>query len=792
MGEEFVVSMVFKGNDQMSRPAAQMNRALTDMTRNQKEVTRSQQEMSNSTSRLGGVVKAAFAAFAVSTVKQFAEDFNELGVQVAANRKIFEQLTGVWGDSDRTLQKLRGSTMGVVDDMTLMAGASQLLRLNIVQTEGDLEQLVGQIQRLKQPTESMESAISNFSMMLANESKLRLDSFGISSANVTRRMEELGESFREATMHEMSASIERLGDAADVSDTALNRFNTRLTNISQQGAEAFANVLERGLTALDQLITLAQHDALGALFGQDVAGARQDVALESEAYARGQAIADSMLEGVHDASLAPLRSYIVSVTEAMLASIAEGSGGLLWESQIQELMAQANGGTAPEPGTEFYNSLLGVSDEIYRQLNLQLQAEEVAESQVRLERERFNILMRGSETIRQQAVEQQRVREEAQRTAMLDELQGYGWQLSGLYGQGRGGHGDVMLYTEQELRNAQDLQALVDSTVDKLKEANESDIITDDELADAVQFQREIGATVDEIERGAEAMRNLTLGQAFGQGGGGLMGEVNNMLLGALGERGLGDDAMQAITDALNLGSGVETAASIAMRDNVIPLLEDIYLQYGEEAAVRATRAFSQGIRAATEQGQTLTPEMMMAMTGFQRTGGTGSGIDVQAGDNLYTLASRYGGGIEDYRSLLDANGYLQPGSYGLGGGVGRIPNGMFTTSGFGASQNGAEFADMAASMSQMAADTPAVADGFTGMVTDAAELETHVRSVKDVIGELASGSHKISVDLDVKYPAILDLLLTGGQREALANTTRANGGRTPGADPRGRQIERG
>ena len=83
----------------------------------------------------------------------FAEDMNRLGTEVRANRAIFDQLTESMGGQDRVIRSLRGSTGGVVDDLTLMGAANQLLRLNIVDNTDDLDKLVGQIQRLKDPTD---------------------------------------------------------------------------------------------------------------------------------------------------------------------------------------------------------------------------------------------------------------------------------------------------------------------------------------------------------------------------------------------------------------------------------------------------------------------------------------------------------------------------------------------------------------------------------------------------------------------------------------------------------------
>lgn len=200
---------------------------------------------------LGGAIKGAIGAIALNQVIGFAEDMNRLGTEVRANRAIFDQLTESMGGQDRVIRSLRESTGGVVDDLTLMGAANQLLRLNIVDNTDDLDKLVGQIQRLKDPTESTTDAIRNFALMLSNESLLRLDSFGISSAAVKKSMDELGLSFREAVQIEMDKQIERLGDAANVSETALAKLQTRIANFTQQAGENIATGVEATINLVD-------------------------------------------------------------------------------------------------------------------------------------------------------------------------------------------------------------------------------------------------------------------------------------------------------------------------------------------------------------------------------------------------------------------------------------------------------------------------------------------------------------------------------------------------------------
>ena len=106
MSEEFVVSIAFKGQDQMSRPAQQMDRALQGLTRSSNTSMQSMRNAGNAASAFGSALKGALAGIAFQQVVSFAEDFNELGTQVRYAREMFEQ----FGGSEQVLVNLRRAT----------------------------------------------------------------------------------------------------------------------------------------------------------------------------------------------------------------------------------------------------------------------------------------------------------------------------------------------------------------------------------------------------------------------------------------------------------------------------------------------------------------------------------------------------------------------------------------------------------------------------------------------------------------------------------------------------------
>lgn len=169
---------------------------------------------------MGGMMEALAGQKIITGFTDIVGKLNDIGLEAQANRSIFAEMTKTIGGSDAVLEQLRTATGGIVDDVTLMGGASSMLRMGLAGNSDELATLTEMAIRLKKPTETATEAIDNFSLMLSNQSVQRLDSFGISSAAVRTRINELldsgqalnrEEAFKMAVMEQGAAALDKLG-----------------------------------------------------------------------------------------------------------------------------------------------------------------------------------------------------------------------------------------------------------------------------------------------------------------------------------------------------------------------------------------------------------------------------------------------------------------------------------------------------------------------------------------------------------------------------------------------------
>ena len=195
------------------------------------------------------------AGFGLAQFGQVVSDLNKIGTEASGMEQIFVSMAGGVGQANNLLGQLQKTTSNVVSDFDLMAGASQLMRMGLANNADEVNNLISMAVKLKKPTDSAAEAIDNFSLMLANQSVMRLDSFGISSGKVRDRINELletgkalnrEEAFTMAVMEQGALAVERLGSAADISNTSLNRLQTRFENLRAEMGKFVATGIEAG------------------------------------------------------------------------------------------------------------------------------------------------------------------------------------------------------------------------------------------------------------------------------------------------------------------------------------------------------------------------------------------------------------------------------------------------------------------------------------------------------------------------------------------------------------------
>lgn len=181
---------------------------------------------------LGGIVGAAsvagVAALGAGAAKAVIE-LGNLGQTVRQQRAYFEVWSGGVEQATRNLDAMRRAVGSSMTDSEAMGGANKLLSMGLAKNADDLERLSRMAVMLGGSTRTASESIEEFSLLLANQSILRLDTFGISGAKVRARIEELQkatpglsreQAFLNAVMEEGARKVDALSAAGVRATTA--------------------------------------------------------------------------------------------------------------------------------------------------------------------------------------------------------------------------------------------------------------------------------------------------------------------------------------------------------------------------------------------------------------------------------------------------------------------------------------------------------------------------------------------------------------------------------------------
>ena len=179
-------------------------------------------------------------------------------------RRSFENLSKSIGETSQAmLTELRQATMGAMRDADLMQAGSKLMAMGLASSREEAGKLAKMATALGVAMgEDAGTALENFTLMLANQSIPRLDTFGISSGKVRERILELMEAnksltreqaFMQAVMEQGAIAMAKVGDVSDTSAITMAQLGTILANLKDTVGTAFIPVLKAVLVPLRDL-----------------------------------------------------------------------------------------------------------------------------------------------------------------------------------------------------------------------------------------------------------------------------------------------------------------------------------------------------------------------------------------------------------------------------------------------------------------------------------------------------------------------------------------------------------
>lgn len=304
---------------------------------------------------LGMVSFGAVGAAALASVGAAAGKLAYDAAMIEPVQITFDNLTeSIGSTAESMLDKLRPATMGVLRDVDLMKAANKLMAMGLADSEEQAAKLANMAITLGTAMGvDATTSLENFTLMLANQSIPRLDTFGISSGKVRQRIEELQAAnenmtretaFMIATMELGEEAMSRVGDVSETGAVKIAGFRASLGNLKDTAGEALLPVLhavlDRALTPLlDKVVEMIPVIQTGLSNAwatvqpviSTIAGVFQNVAAVvlpalREAFSVSWAIIQSVIQAAWEAAqpyLAEMKAAINEFWQEMLPRLQE-------------------------------------------------------------------------------------------------------------------------------------------------------------------------------------------------------------------------------------------------------------------------------------------------------------------------------------------------------------------------------------------------------------------------------------------------------------------------------------
>ena len=249
-------------------------------------------EASDKIGKFKDVLASLGVLAAAQKIAQVGIELGQLGQQSQAAEARFTAFAGSAAKADSILKAVNSTTGGTVGKMVAMTSATRLLSMGLASNADEVAALTQVALRLGDQTHEAGARIENFALLLANKSTPRLDSFGISAANVRARMKDLkvtmpgltdDAAFMTATMAEGGIALERLGDAGIKATQGADRLAASSQNLKAAIGTQLAPMLsnfQTGLSAVFETLGNTQSAINGATEGMGWFGKRIAIALE--------------------------------------------------------------------------------------------------------------------------------------------------------------------------------------------------------------------------------------------------------------------------------------------------------------------------------------------------------------------------------------------------------------------------------------------------------------------------------------------------------------------------------
>jgi len=178
--------------DNLTQSANRYKHELDDVGDEQQQASQSTDKMAQAIAAAGITLSIAFVAKAGKAIVELGE----LGAAAQRTERAFTNISGGATVAAAHLDAMMVATNGAISRTEAMAQAARLLQMGLVDSSESLGDFTEMAVRLGTAMgRETNQAIEEFSLLMSNQSIMRLDTFGISAAQVRVRIVELQEAF---------------------------------------------------------------------------------------------------------------------------------------------------------------------------------------------------------------------------------------------------------------------------------------------------------------------------------------------------------------------------------------------------------------------------------------------------------------------------------------------------------------------------------------------------------------------------------------------------------------------
>ena len=192
-------------------------------------------------------------------------DLGVLGAEAERVEASFIKIAGGADEAATTLETLKRATGGARSEVELMSGATTVMALGLADNADQLAQIVRNVESLGS---RFGGTMQTFQLMMANDSLMRIDSFGISVEEATERIDEFkragmdaGDAFDTAVLELMNEKFESFGGIMDDNKLAIDRMKASVTDLKNEIGKGLAPTVAQVATNMTDLISASRRAA---------------------------------------------------------------------------------------------------------------------------------------------------------------------------------------------------------------------------------------------------------------------------------------------------------------------------------------------------------------------------------------------------------------------------------------------------------------------------------------------------------------------------------------------------